>query len=241
MRSNIVLAALAVLLLHAGLAAGPAAADPGGRWSRQDTISIELRTEGWVETQTARVMALLDLALKPEDAGMARAEVQKALDALAPGADWHITGFNRNEGASGLEQWQVSAEARLPETKLGGLRESARSLSKPGRQVRILGIDFSPTLAEQEAALNGLREDIYRQAQAELGRVRALWPDRAYRIHMIDLVPGGVSPGQPEPRMMRAEAMMSATAGPGGDGGFAVSRKLTVYAVVTLAADASAK
>jgi hypothetical protein len=235
MRAKFALAALAGLLLQAGLAASPALAGSGANWGRQDTISIELRTEGWVETQTAKVMALLDISLKPEEAGMARIEVQKALDELAPKADWHITGFNRNEGASGLEQWQVTAEARMPESDLGGLRETARGLSQPGRQVRILGIDFSPTLAEQEATLTALREDIYRQAQAELERVRALWPDRDYRIHVIDLVPGGMTPPQPAPKMMRAEASMAYDSSAGGGDGFSASRKLTVYAVVSLA------
>lgn len=233
MRAKFALAALAALLFQAGIAASPALAGPGG--GRQDTISIELRTEGWVETQTAKVMALLDIALKPEEAGTARVEVQKALDELAPKAEWHITGFNRTEGSSGLEQWQVTAEARMPEGELGGLRETARGLSSPGRQVRILGIDFSPTLAEQEAALSTLREDIYRQAQAELDRVRALWPDRDYRIHVIDLVPGGMAPPQPGPKMMRAEAAMAYDSSGGGGDGFSVSRKLTVYAVVSLA------
>jgi len=240
MRAKIALAALAGFLLHASLAVAPAVADSGSRWVLQDTISIELRTEGWVETQTARVMALLDISLKPEEAGTARIEVRKALDELAPKADWHITAFHRNEGASGLEQWQVQAEARMPEDELAGLRETARKLSRPGRQARILGIDFSPALAEQETTLARLREDIYRQAQAELARVRALWPDRDYRIHIVDLVPGGMTP-QPGPKMMRAETMMASDAGGGGGGGFAVSRKLTVYAVVSLATAASEK
>jgi len=197
MRAKFVLAALAALLFQAGVAASTALAASGG--GRQDTISIELRTEGWVENQTAKVMTLLDIALKPEEAGTAR------------------------------------DEARMPESELGGLHETARGLSRPGRQVRNLGIGFSPTLAEQKAALTALREDIYRQAQAELDLVRALWPDRDYRIHVIDLVPGGMTPPQPGPKMMRAEATMAYDSSGGGGDGFSASRRLTVYAVVSLA------
>ena len=183
----------------------------------------------------ARVIAVVDASLPAGQVGEARAGLRRALQELAPEAEWHITGFNRAQDPSGLEQWRVEAETRLPEAALGNLNETARDLSRPGRKVRIAGIDFTPTMAEMEAALSALRQELYAAAEAELGRVRAQWPDRDYRIHRIDVAPEGMIP-QPPPQLhaMRAEASfeMAAT---GGGADFAISRKLMLAATVVLA------
>ncbi len=84
----------------------------------------------------------------------------KAVNNLAK-ADWRLTSFNRSEDQTGLERWSATFEARLPETDLNGLAETAKKISKAGMQLTIADIDFSPTLEEMETARAGLRTQVY--------------------------------------------------------------------------------
>jgi hypothetical protein len=229
-------ASVLAFLWTAGIGPALAESDHHRRERVQDEIGLDIKAEGWVETTTARVIAVVDASLSAEQVGEARAGLRRVLQELAPEAQWHITGFSRAQDPSGLEQWRVEAETRLPEAALGTLNETARALSRPGRKVRIAGIDFTPTMAEMEAALSALRQELYASAEAELARVRAQWPDRDYRIHRIDVAPEGTIPA-PRLLTMRAEASYEmASAGGGGD--FAVSRKLMLAATVVLATGA---
>lgn len=227
------LASALAFLWTAGIGGALAESDHHRRGGAQDEIGLDIKAEGWVETTTARLVAVIDASLPAEQVGEARAGLRRVLQELAPEAQWHITGFSRAQDPSGLEQWRVEAETRLPEAALGNLNETARALSRPGRKVRIPGIDFTPTMAEMEAALSALRQELYGAAAAELARVRAQWPDRDYRIHRIDVAPEGTVPA-PRMQSMRAEAAYEMV-GPGGGGDFAISRKLMLAATVVLA------
>ena len=129
---------------------------------------------------------------------------------------------------------RVAAEARLSETALGGLYEKARDASRPGLQVRISRIDFTPTLAERESTLGTLRARIYGRVRDELIRLNEIYPDRDYRVHLIDFTGTHVVPqarrAQPA-RAMRLEAAAPADAAP-----VSVSAKLIVNATAILAA-----
>lgn len=228
------LASALALLWAASIGPALAESDHHRHGRAQDEIGLDIKAEGWVETTTARVIAVVDASLPAGQVGEARAGLRQVLQELAPEAEWHITGFNRAQDPSGLEQWRVEAETRLPEAALGNLNETARTLSRPGRKVRIAGIAFTPTMAEMEAALATLRQELYTAAQAELARVRAQWPDRDYRIHRIDVAPEGMIPAPPPPHAMRAEATYEMSAA-GGGGDFAISRKLMLAATVVLA------
>ena len=53
-------------------------------------------------------------------------------------------------------------------------------------KINIATINFTPTLAEVEATRAKLRQELYASAQAELKRVNAAFPDRPYRIGIIN-------------------------------------------------------
>lgn len=221
---------VAVALILASLA-GVARADE----RPVDAMVMTLAAEGWVETGTARVVAVADVAIAAKDRAAVRERMLGIFKKLAPDAEWRISRFDRSQDSAGLERWSTTAETRLPETALGGLDERARGLSQPGMQVRVLAVQFVPTLAEREAALDGLRANIYEQAKAEAERLSKIWPERGYRVARVDFMDEN-PPVRPLPYAAAAAPSLRS----GGsdtvesDGGLAVAQKLTLRAHVTV-------
>ncbi|MGE3771094.1 MAG: SIMPL domain-containing protein [Bdellovibrionales bacterium] len=213
--------------------ATPAAADD---YIPDDVVVIDLSTEGWVTTTTANVFVMVDAAADDTKAATLRAEMQKAVGDVSKG-DWRLTSFNRSQDSTGLSRWQATYEARIAEANLAGINDRAKKVSKPGMQLSVVNMDFTPTLAETEAKRAELRTELYKRAQEELARVNAANPGRAYRINSINFSSGGFMPPRPMPMMYakaaRAE-MMAADAGIAGGGGSAeVAQRLTMTAQVT--------
>ena len=143
----------------AGLGAGSAARDGSGG-TRPDGRGL-----GRHGNRTRDGLA--DAAATGTDAGTQRADLLKAIDGLAPDVEWRIVSFDRSTDQAGLERWRAVAKARLAENALGGLAEKARQASRPGLQLRISSIEFTPTLGETEAVRARLRDEIY--GKADLG------------------------------------------------------------------------
>lgn len=199
---------------------------------QNDTVSMALNLEDWVQTQTARTELSVDASLPGSDAGKVRSDILAAVKSLAQGADWRFTAFDRNQNASGLEQWHAVIEARLPEAQLGGLSDRAKQASKPGLQIRVDNVDFSPTLAEVEATKTKLRGDMYKKISDSLAQLNQAEPDRKYRIMRIDF--NG-------PVAVHAQARMKAMSAPApeadaGGGNIALSEKAYIGATVVFAA-----
>ena len=203
-----------------------------------DAMVMTLAAEGWVETKTARVVAVTDVAIAAKDRAAVRERINGVLKKLAPDADWRVSRFDRSQDSAGLERWSTSAETRLPEASLGGLDERAKSLSQPGIQVHVQSVQFVPTLAEREAALNDLRGNIYEQAKAESDRLSKLWPERGYRVARIDFMEDN-PPIRPVPYAVAAAAPSMRAQAPDNsdstDAGLAVAQKLMLRAQVTIA------
>ena len=141
-----------------------------------DQVVLDLTAEDWVGTETARVTVSADAAATGTDAGTQRADLLKAIDGLAPDAEWRIVSFDRSTDQAGLERWRAVAEARLAENALGGLADKARQASRPGLQLRIASIEFTPTLGETEAVRARLRAEIYGKAASELKALERNFP-----------------------------------------------------------------
>lgn len=191
----------------------------------QDQVTFEIQEEAWVETDTARAIVTINAAAGGGNAAKMRADMQEALKRLLPDATWRITNFNQSQNAAGLDAFEATAEARVKNSATEGLSDRARSASRQGLQLSIAAIDFSPSLAETEAAKGRLRESIYKRALAERDRLNAALPERAYRIARIDFAGGA-----PSPAYMRAE--MAASPKQAAD--IAVTEKLHLQATVTL-------
>lgn len=199
---------------------------------RGDRIVLNLATEGWVETETAEVTVSINATLEESQAATVRQTILSALNDLAGEVEWRITTFNRRAEQSGLDSWFVQAQARLPDAALDGLRAAAQDASRPGLKITVTNIDFSPSLAEVESTRVRLRSALYDQAQAELKRVRAAFPERDYRIGRIDFT--GIAGPSPE-RDVRFEAQRSAAPAPA-PAGVQVEERIRLNATVVLIA-----
>jgi hypothetical protein len=205
-----------------------------------DTVGLSLALEDWVETQSARVELSIDASMPGSDAGKARGNMLDAVKSLSSGAEWRFTVFDRNQDASGLEHWHAVLEARLPEAKLGGLSDRAKESSKPGLQIAVQTVDFTPTLAETQAARFKLRGEMYKKVNEALAQLNQAEPDRKFRISNIDF--GSLSGSDMEEVVVTArrvgEPMMAAAPRGRGDNGagLAMSEKVKVHVDVTFAA-----
>jgi hypothetical protein len=179
-----------------------------------DRVMFDVSAEDWVTTKTAHVSVSVDAAVSASTEGTMRADMMKAVNDVAKG-EWRLTAFNRNQDQTGLDHWNALFEARLPETALGGLTDAAKKLSKPGMQLMIANVDFSPTLEENEAVRSGLRVQIYKIANDQLTALNSAMPGRAYRIALVNFT-GDEDDMAPMPRVMKGRAAMSmmATAAP---------------------------
>ncbi len=155
-------------------------------------------------TKTAHVTLNIEAAVTTANAGTMRADMTKAVSDTAKG-EWRLTAFNRSQDQTGMERWSVSFEARLPEPALSGLSDAIKKASKPGMQITVGDIDFSPTLDETEAARAALRLQIFKQAGEQLASLNNALPGRTYRIAQInfDTIPT-------PPHLLRHPMMMAA-------------------------------
>ncbi len=145
-----------------------------------DTITLHLNVEDWVETQTAAVQVAIVTAGNGVSAGV-REEVLKILATLTPG-DWKILQFIPTKDRAGLDRQEILAEVRASDKQLAGIYDRAKKASIPGKQVRVASIYFSPTVAEQEALLIKLRGQIYKKITEEIALLKATFPDRSFRV-----------------------------------------------------------
>lgn len=206
-----------------------------------DMVVTSLATEGWVTTKTARVMVSVNAAVTASSAGTTRDAMLKAVQQLGPKGEWRITSFNRSQDATGMEQWYANFEARLPEVDLGGINEKAKGASKPGMQLSVAQVDFTPTLDETEAVRADLRKKIMEQAAKELAAINGTLNGRTYRIAAINF--GGMHAPMPmmAPRAMMMKAMADgAVAESAGEAPVETAQKIQMTATVTYAALAPA-
>lgn len=199
-----------------------------------DEVTLQLSAEDWVTTETARVEVVIEATATETgtDAGDGmRDELLTAATSLAPDAEWRIVTFDRFSDPSGLERSRAVAETRLPENGLGGLAGKARQASRPGLQVRIGQIEFTPQLAETETVRKRLRAEIYARVGEEIQALQAAFPQRSYRVGSIRFL--DTREPMPVAMMARAEAapMAAGAKMPAG-----VSEKLRVNADVVLSA-----
>ncbi len=165
------------------LAVMPARAEPAA--PREDNIAFDLTAEGWAVSKTALAIVNVEAAVGDKGAGALRADLTKAVNDMAPG-EWRLTALNRSQDQAAVEHWSATFEARLPENQLNGLSEAAKKQSKPGMQLTLADLVFTPTLDEIEAERNQLRRQIYKDATEQLTSLNSAFPGRAYRIAMIN-------------------------------------------------------
>lgn len=204
-----------------------------------DTITVQLSAEDYVTATSGKVTLSVDAALKDSDAANTRKEILAGAQKIAK-TTWRMINFNRSTDQTGLERWNATLEARLPEAQLTGLTNAAKSASRPGLQFTMNGTDMSPTLAEMETGRAKLREALLAKVNEELARVNKSASGRTYRIADIQFgsfgMPMPVMAYAKNTRMMNAEmAVASDSAGNAGGGSFSVDQQIQMTATATFA------
>ncbi len=197
-----------------------------------NTVTLSLSGEQWVTTQTALVTIGVNATVTGGGLEKMQSTVLAKLNQLSKG-EWHIISFNRTLNQSGLEQVQISAQARLPSAELSGLRDRAKAITKPGETYTLDNVEFVPSEGELRAANTNLRNFIYQQAKNEIVNLNKMNPDQVFYIHSIDFLNTNVAP--PQPMMFKAAGMN------GNAASVAVGNKLVVNATVVLASAPSAE
>lgn len=213
-----------------------AAADLSHRaFAQQDQVVLDLTSEGWVKTDTARVSVFIELVQQEEGADALKKKIDSSLQSLAKDVDWRITSSRQQLDQTGLNRWYVTAEARIPETAISGLQDRAKEASSPGYKVNISDVDFTPSLAEFEKLKADLREQIYQQALDEVARLNKVMPGADYHVRKVDFVQlYPVQAMDAAPRTMMKSGMAAESSGSQGGAELLVSVKQSVSAQVVL-------
>ncbi|MZR29923.1 hypothetical protein [Sneathiella litorea] len=185
----------------------------------QDQVVLNLTTEGWVKTDTARVSVYFELVQQEEATDALKNRIDGSLQSLAKDVEWRITSSRQQLDQTGLNRWYVSAEARIPEAVLAGLQDRAKEASSPGYKATISNVDFTPSLAEFEKLRGDLRSQIYQQALDEVARLNKVMPGADYHVRKIDFVqlyPVQTMDAAPRTMMMKSSMAESASGSQGG-------------------------
>lgn len=177
-------------------------------------VSLQLQAEQWITTKTALVYVAVNAAVSDQGIGNVQADVLEKLKKLSDKGEWHVVSFNRQLDQSGLESIQISAQARLPQTELAGLRDTAKSISKPGETYTISSVQFVPSDDEIRQANTSLRNNLYLQAKAEIDALNKVYPEQKYYLYNIDFTSQPVTPMPMNTMMMQKSSMAGSAATP---------------------------
>jgi hypothetical protein len=150
-----------------------------------NTVTLQLKSEQWLVTKTALVTIVVNAALSDQGIDKIQTEVMQKLSQVAK-TDWHVVSFNRQQDKTGLEGVTIRAQARVMQSDMSGLRNAAKSISKPGETFSVDNVEFTPTEDETRNANSALRNDIYQQAKRELDVLNNIYPAQKYYLHQID-------------------------------------------------------
>lgn len=193
-------------------------------------VTLQLQAEQWITTKTALVFVAVNAAVSDQGIGNVQGEVLEKLKKLSDKGEWHIMSFNRRLDQSGLESIQISAQARLPQSDLSGLRDKAKTISKPGETFTIDNVQFVPSDEELRIANIQLRNNLYEQAKAEVDTLNKIYPEQKYYLYSVDFM----TQSTPAP-MMHTMSMQKAMVAGGATTSLPVGDKTIVQATVVIA------
>lgn len=194
-------------------------------------VTLPLQAEQWLTTKSALVNVSVNASVTDQGIENLQSAVIAKLNQIAKG-EWHVLSFTRQQDQSGLESIQIIAQARLAQFDLGGLRDKAKSLTKPGEKFNVDSVQFTPSEDEIRQANTILRNNLYQQAKAEIDTLNKTYPDQKYYLYSIDFL----NTAPPAPVPMQSSAMyMEKTSRPVAPP-MSVGNKLQLQATVIIAA-----
>ncbi|KTD57409.1 hypothetical protein [Legionella shakespearei] len=197
-----------------------------------DKVVFQVSAKEWVTTQTALLNVTINVTLNNADLVRARADIMNSLNKVAKG-DWHLLQFDRSQDSSGLEKLYVQAQARVDQGALTDIYQNAKSVSMPGANYEISGVEFKPSLEETQLVKAKVREKLYQQVNDELARMNKAYPSQHYSVSNLVFVEGDnvVQPRAYEAKQMNAMVMAAAPAP------LTVSNELVMTAMVEAASN----
>jgi len=194
-------------------------------------VSLQLKADRWVTSQTAKVLVSVDAGLSDQGIEKLQAQVLGKLAQISSLGEWHVTSFTRTQDKSGLESVHIVAEARLPQSELANLRGKAKAITKPGETYTISDVQFTPSDEELMQANSALRGMIYQQARTEIEMLNKTYPEQKFYLYQIDFNAVNVMPMMETMRMNTMAAAAPMPAQP-----LNVGNRQTMLANVVLAA-----
>lgn len=198
-----------------------------------DKIVFQTSAKQWVTTQSALLSVNINVTLNNADLVKARADIMSSLNKIAKG-DWHLLEFDRSQDNSGLEKLYVQAQVRVNQNSLTDIYQNAKSVSKPGAQYTINGVDFKPSLEEVQTIRAAIRKQLYQQIGEEIERINKVYPNQNYSVNNIVFADGD-NPQPPvayQAKTMNAMVMPTAAQAP-----LSVSNELILTALVEAASN----
>ncbi|AMP96135.1 hypothetical protein [Legionella pneumophila] len=198
-----------------------------------DKIFFQVSAKKWVTTQTALLNVSINATLSNADLVKARADIMDSLNKIAKG-EWHLVQFDRSQDSSGLEKLYVQAQARVDQSVLTNICQNAKSVSKPGAQYEISGVEFKPSLEETQVVRAKIREQLYQQVNDELDRMNKAYPKQNYSVSNLVFVEGDSIPQQPRAYQAKEMNALTMAAAPAP---LTVSNELILTAMVEAASN----
>ncbi len=199
-----------------------------------NSVTLRLSAEQWVTTKTALVTVGINASVSDNDLGKMQNQILDKLKQIAGDTDWHIVSFDRSLDQSGLEKVQATAQARLSNSALAGLRDKVKSISKPGVTFTLDNLQFVPSEEEMREANTALRTVIYQQVKTELDQLNKLYPEQKYYLHQVNFINEFI------PRPM-AENMMAQVKMAAAPVAMEIGNKLRLSSVVVLSSSDAMK
>lgn len=153
----------------------------------RNLVVYPIEVEQWVTTKTAKTNIEVNATLDKQQDTTIQQKIMQDLAKIAPAA-WHVTRFNRSQSSSGLNTVQATVEARLSDTMLADLNSKVTKISKPGMKYKVVGIQFTPSFDEKQAARDSLRDKVYQRTKVELAKLNQLYPKQTFMLHQINFL-----------------------------------------------------
>ena len=127
-----------------------------------DSIKFSLQAEQVVVNTTVKIIANVVAMVTPD---LVEARLNDSIREVMQkfiNADWQFSGMIRNPHAAGLEQINVTATARVPESENYALDQRRQRASREGLSIAQVSTDTSPTSAQIEDTQSELRHQLLR-------------------------------------------------------------------------------
>jgi hypothetical protein len=152
----------------------------------QDTISLQLRSDTYVENNTVRIAVTVNAAAPSEQSEETlRADIKSALAKFIPDAEWHFSGLDREVDATGVETVRLIATTRVSEKENVKLVDRAEKASRQGLQLSDVSVDSTVPAVLLEKADKDLRIDILKKALDEIEAIKTV-TKLEYRINSLN-------------------------------------------------------